>query len=247
MMELLDPARISVVMDNVWADMNAPGFWLGVAQITWIDLLLAGDNAVVIALACRNLPERQRFWGLVLGAGVAVLLRLMFALVAANLMALPYVKLVGGVALLFVALKLLWPEEENDKQVKASERLWEAVAVITIADVVMSLDNVLAIAAASKGEPLLLIFGVAASIPLILAGSKMLMWVFDRLPALIWAGAALLGWIAGDVIADDFVVRELLARRYGHVTHEAFEIAGAVLVLAIGVILQRLRQKPDSA
>lgn len=247
MAQLLDPAQVGAIMDNAWVSMNAPGFWVSVAQITWIDLLLAGDNAVVIALACRNLPQRQRMWGLVLGAGVAVLLRLMFALIAANLMALPYVKLVGGVALLFVAIKLLIPDDDDEKEIKAADRLWKAVAVITVADVVMSLDNVLAIAAASRGDALLLIFGVAASVPLILAGSRLLMWLFDRTPALIWAGAALLGWIAGDVIASDPVSRALLPQQYAGVGHEVFEIAGAALILAVGFVLWLQRSAKGAA
>jgi YjbE family integral membrane protein len=244
MTELIIPAHWNAVLATAWADMNAPGFWLGVVRITWIDLLLAGDNAIVIAMACRNLPRRQRMWGLVLGSGVAVLLRVVFALIIALLMNLPYVNLVGGLALLYVAVKLLKPEDHGDENVRSSERLWGAVSVIAIADVVMSLDNVIAIAAASRGHALLLIFGVAASVPLILVGAGWLMKLLERLPVLIWAGAALLGWIAGEVIAADPITKALLTQHYGSealATAESGLALGCVaLIFAAGLIARRL-------
>lgn len=186
-----------------------PEYWLSVLKIIWIDILLSGDNALVIALACRNLPDQQRKWGMILGAGAAVTLRVVFATIIVVLMTIPYLKLVGGLALLVIAAKLLVPDHE-DEDVDAASNLWQAVRLIVLADVVMSLDNVIAIAAAADGSVSLLIFGLIVSIPLIIAGAALIMAVLDRLPILVWAGAALLGWIAGHVIATDIGVEPYL-------------------------------------
>src|SRR5262249_25274033 len=129
-----------------------PQFWISVVQIIWINVLLSGDNAIVIALACRNLPRKQRFAGMVLGTGVALVLRLIFATIVSTLMLLPYVKIVGGAALLWIAVKLLAPSEDSGDEHSASESLWHAVRLIAIADVVMSLDNVIAVAAVADGS-----------------------------------------------------------------------------------------------
>ena len=154
---------------------------------------------------------------MILGAGAAILLRILFTLVVTALMGLPFLKIVGGLALFYIAIKLLTPEEEDDKsaEIHASERLWKAVRVIAAADVVMSLDNVIAISGASKGNVALFVFGLMASIPLIVAGARVVMGLLSRFPVLIWAGGALLGWIAGQVIATDPVVRDLLTARFG--------------------------------
>ena len=135
----------------LWADLMTPAFWLAVGQIIWINILLSGDNAVVIALACRSLPPRQRFWGILLGAGAAVVLRILFTVVIAQIMAIPFLKLVGGLLLLWIAVKLVVPSEEADEDsVKAGDTLLRAVWLVTVADIVMSLDNVIAIAAAAE-------------------------------------------------------------------------------------------------
>jgi len=157
----------------------------------------------VIALACRGLAPRQRLWGMILGAGVAVILRIIFTGIVATLMELPYLKLVGGLALVVIAAKLLVPEEEDEEGVESASHLWAAVQIVVVADIVMSLDNVIAVAAAANGSVPLLILGLAISIPLIVAGAALIMALLNRLPILVWAGAALLGWIAGDVIATD--------------------------------------------
>lgn len=243
-MDVLDPASWNAMFDTLWLDMHQPTFWLGVLQIIWIDILLAGDNAVVIALACRNLPPHQRVWGMVLGAGVAVLLRILFTLVVATLMTLPFLKLAGGVALLFIAIKLLVPEHgEDHPQVEGSNRLWQAVRIVALADIVMSLDNVIAIAAASKGNAALFVFGLAASVPLIIGGAALVMSLLTRYPILVWAGAALLGWVAGELIATDPAVRGFVADYLNPQIMPSFAvmigILGILIVVGVGWLLRR--------
>src|SRR5690349_22824452 len=183
--------------------MAEPTFWVAVGKIIWINVLLSGDNALVIALACRGLDPKQRLWGMIFGAGAAVLLRIIFTGIVATLMELPYLKLVGGLALLVIAAKLLVPEDEDESGVDAASHLWAAVQIVAIADIVMSLDNVIAVAAAANGSIPLLVIGLAISVPLIVAGAALIMALLTRLPALVWAGAGLLGWIAGEVMATD--------------------------------------------
>src|SRR5438874_9309334 len=183
--------------------MLQPAFWIAVGKIIWINVLLSGDNALVIALACRGLAPRQRLWGMVLGAGAAVILRIIFTGIVASLMELPYLKLLGGLALVVSAAKLLVPEREDEEGVESASHLWAAVQIVVIADIVMSLDNVIAVAAAANGSMVLLVLGLAISVPLIVGGAALIMALLNSLPILVWAGAALLGWIAGDVIATD--------------------------------------------
>ena len=202
-MALFDPATYGSMYASFLLESSRPEYWVAVLKIIWIDLLLSGDNALVIALACRGLPPRQRMWGMILGAGAAVGLRVIFASVVTTLMTMPYLKLIGGIALIFIAAKLLIPEKEDESKIGHADSLWQAIRLIVIADVVMSLDNVIAIAAAADGSLTLLVFGLLVSIPLIIAGAALIMKVLDRLPILVWAGAALLGWIAGHVIATD--------------------------------------------
>ena len=209
--QVVDPANIGAFFAQVQTDMQTPAFWLAVGKIIWINVLLSGDNALVIAMACRGLAPRQRLWGMVIGAGIAVVLLIAFTGIVAKLMVLPYLKLVGGVALLAIAAKLLVPEEEGDG-VTAGTSLWHAIRIVVIADIVMSLDNVIAVAAAANGQLPLLILGLAISIPMIIAGAALIMMVLDRFPILIWLGATLLGWIAGDVIATDPAVHPFLQR-----------------------------------
>jgi YjbE family integral membrane protein len=177
-----------------------------VLQIVWIDLLLSGDNAIVIALACRNLPENQRKVGMLLGAGVAIGLRIIFAVMISYLLGVPFLKLIGGLLLLWIGVKLAMGEDEAHEEVNASEQLWGAVRTIAIADAVMSLDNVLAISAASHGNFWLFTFGLLLSIPLIIFGAQLITSIIERFPVFIWLGAALLGWIAGEMIAQDTVL-----------------------------------------
>jgi YjbE family integral membrane protein len=232
-------------------------FWIAVAQIIWINILLSGDNAVVIALACRTLPPRQRFWGMILGAGVAVLLRIIFTGIVTQLMALPFLKLVGGVLLLWIAVKLIVPEEgHGEGKIQAGESLWRAVRIIAIADIVMSLDNVIAIAAAADSAAarvdvaqanlvkiVLIGFGLATSIPLIIAGSALLMMILERYPILVWAGAALLGWVAGEIMIKDPAVVGWLGDATVDKLHLWAAALGAAFVVGLGLLLTRGRRR----
>jgi YjbE family integral membrane protein len=243
-------------------------FWIGLLQIIWIDLLLSGDNAVVIALACRGLPEKQRKWGILLGAGAAVGLRIIFALAITYLLAVPFLKLVGGLLLFWIATKLIVGEEGGDGHgnIEESDNLWKAVRTVAIADAVMSLDNVIAIAAASHGNVWLFIFGLALTIPLIIFGSTLILGIIERFPVFVWAGAALLGWIAGEMLlSDPVVLRQLAAWGTGLVTpvevtqtypvglkpvalaHYGSAVIGALIVLAIGYVLRKRRDEAASA
>jgi YjbE family integral membrane protein len=262
LLQVFDPAGASALLSQFQADLQSPTFWLAVGKIVWINVLLSGDNALVIAMACRGLAPRQRVWGMTIGAGIAVILLIAFTGIVAKLMVLPYLKLVGGVALLVIAAKLLVPEEEGD-DVTAGTSLWHAIRIVVIADIVMSLDNVIAVAAAANGELPLLILGLAVSIPMIIAGAALIMLVLDRFPILVWLGAILLGWIAGDVIATDpadhpFLQRVLDGqiafnfdatssifnwsphiRLDGDVDEYICSILGAITVLVVGSIWRR--------
>jgi YjbE family integral membrane protein len=208
--QILDPAIVGGVLAQFRHEVVEPTFWVAVGKIIWINILLSGDNALVIAMACRGLRPRHRAWGMVLGAGAAVVLRIIFTGVVATLMELPYLKLVGGLALLVIAAKLLVPDNESEDDVDTASHLLAAIQIVVIADIVMSLDNVIAVAAAANGSVPLLILGLAISIPLIVAGAALIMALLTRLPILVWAGAALLGWIAGEVIATDPAVHPKL-------------------------------------
>jgi YjbE family integral membrane protein len=211
LLQALDPANLSTFFAQLQTDMQRPAFWLAVGKIIWINVLLSGDNALVIAMACRGLHGRHRFWGMVIGAGIAVVLLIAFTGIVATLMVLPYLKLAGGLALLAIAAKLLVPEDEDD-EIAAGTTLWHAVRIVVIADIIMSLDNVIAVAAAANGQLSLLILGLAISIPMIIAGAALIMLVLDRFPILVWLGAMLLGSIAGEVIASDPAVVPFLHR-----------------------------------
>ncbi|WP_425909391.1 TerC family protein [Nitrobacter sp. TKz-YC02] len=227
LLHVFDLTTIASAFDQFRNDVDDPAFWLAVGKIIWIDIVLSGDNALVIALACRGLPPQLRFWGVMLGAGAAVGLRIIFAGIITTLMGLPYLKLAGGLALLVIATKLLLPERQSEEEIPAAGRLWAAVRVVVVADFVMSLDNVIAIAAAAKGSVPLLIIGLAVSVPLIVTGAALIMMLLTRLPFLIWAGSALLGWVAGEVIATDPAVAPQL--------HQFFDTgAGTFLDAVLG-------------
>jgi YjbE family integral membrane protein len=228
--------------------LDEPGFWLAVVQIIWIDILLSGDNAVVIALACRKLPPSQRMWGIVLGTLVAITLRVAFTGIVTQMMTMPYVKLVGGALLFWIAVKLLGGEENGRTgKIEAVDNLWQAIRIVAIADVVMSLDNIIAVAAAARGSYALLMFGLAASIPLIMAGAALVIALLERFPVIVWAGAALLGWIAGEIIASDPLFAQHLDPATAHGVRLAVATAGALLVLFIGMLRRRWtrRSAPD--
>jgi YjbE family integral membrane protein len=222
------------------------GFWISVLQIIAIDILLGGDNAIVIALACRRLPEEQRkqgiFWGVVGAIGLRVIL-IFFAL---QLLAIPFLKIVGGALLLWIGIKLLQPEDDGEHgKIEGSTHLWGAIRTIIIADAVMSLDNVIAVAAAAKGDLSLVIFGILVSIPIVVWGSKFVLKLMDRLPVVITFGGALLGWIAGDMLLGDAVVKPYLEGQPGWLKYVA-STAGALLVVAVGTWLAKRAVRPKA-
>lgn len=207
-----------------------------ILQIIWINILLSGDNAVVIALACRGLPDKQRNIGIALGAGAAIVLRIIFTLMTTQLMGLPWLKAIGALALIWIAVKLIVPEEASEDSIAGHDSLFKAVQTVAIADVVMSLDNVIAIAAAAKGHTGLIIFGLVVSIPLVIAGSSLLMKVIDRFPILVWAGAALLGWISGELFVEDPGVIQMIGK---HLPALPAQIGAALLVLVLGYFFKK--------
>jgi YjbE family integral membrane protein len=239
------------------------GFWTTVFEIILINILLSGDNAILIALACRKLPRPQRKWGMIIGAGVASVLLIVFTGVISTLITLPYLKLVGGCALLWIAFRLL-VSDADEHHVEAVDDLWRAVRIIVVADVIMSFDNVIAVAAAARGSYVLLGLGLMVSIPIVIFGAALIMALLERFPALVWVGAALLGGIAGDLIMEDPAVRQFLpatatltfapqsiifggsANHGPEITVDPIEVAswliGAVIVLAAALWSLRSRR-----
>jgi len=228
------------------AQLGYAAFWLAVLQIIFINMLLSGDNAVVIAMACRGLPPHQRRWGLVIGAGLAVILLIIFAEIVTRLMLLPYLKLIGGAALLYIAAKLLVPEAADKNEIEAVAHLWRAVRIVVVADIIMSLDNIIAVAAVARGDLLLIAISLIVSIPLVIAGAALIMLLLDRFPILIWAGAALLGWVGGETIATDPALAGHLAAKFGEQFAQQVEFAaagaGAAFVIAAGGLWRRLSE-----
>ncbi|MBI5430393.1 MAG: TerC family protein [Nitrosomonadales bacterium] len=214
--------------------LQSPQFWVDVFKIIMIDLLLSGDNAVVIALACRNLPEAQRRKGILYGVGGAIGLRIVLTFFAVSLLALPYLKLVGALLLIWIGIKLILPEDEahGEGNIKAEAHLWGAIKTIIVADFVMSLDNVLGVAAAAKGNTALLVFGLLISIPLIAWSSQLVLKLIDRFAFIIYAGGALLGYVAGEMLVGEALFKPLVeAQHYLHWLVPAF---CALFVLAMG-------------
>ncbi len=209
-----------------------PEFWVGLLKIIWINILLSGDNAVVIALAARGLPPEQQRKAILFGSGAAVVLRIGLTIIAAWLMALQGLQIVGGLLLLWIGAQLLANEEESDADSKEQANLMSAVRTILIADVVMSLDNVIGVAAAAKGDQSLLIIGLAISIPLVVFGSSMMIKLMERYPAIITFGAALIGWVGGETIASDVMLKDFVADNGWF--HYACSLAGAAIVILLG-------------
>jgi YjbE family integral membrane protein len=214
--------------------LSSAQFWVDVVKIIVIDLLLSGDNAVVIALACRNLPQSQRNKGILYGVIGAIGLRVVLTFFAVNLLALPFLKLVGALLLLWIGIKLTLPEEDahGDGSIKAESHLWGAVKTIIVADFVMSLDNVVGVAGAAHGNAMLLIFGLLVSIPLIAWSSQLVLKLIDRFPYIILAGGALLGYVAGEMLAGEALLKSFLETR--PLLGELIPWAGAALVLLTG-------------
>lgn len=215
-------------------DIANPQFWVAVLQIIAIDIVLGGDNAVVIALACRRLPEKQRNLGIFWGVFGAIGLRVILIFFALSLLAVPFLKIIAALLLLWIGIKLLQPEPaSHDHQIDASTTLMGAIKTIIIADAVMSLDNVIAIAGAAKDSIGLVIFGLVVSVPIIVWGSKLVMKLMDRFPIVIIIGAGLLGWIAGDMGITDAVTKEWVNANAAFL-HWLAPAGGALLVVVIG-------------
>ena len=220
-------------------EFTSPEFWVALGQIIMIDILLGGDNAVVIALASRRLPDAQRKQAIFWGMFGAVALRVVLIFFALQLLKVPFLKIVGGLLLLWIGIKLLMPhDEDGGHDIAASTNLLGAVKTIIVADAVMSLDNVIGIAGAAKDHLGLVVFGLLFSIPIIIWGSRFVLTLMDRFPIVIVFGAALLGWIGGGMIVDDVVLKHWTAP-YGAPLHYAAAAAGALLVVAVGKLLGR--------
>ncbi len=226
-------------------EFGSPAFWVAVIQIIAIDIVLGGDNAVVIALASRRLPLQQRnkaiFWG-VFGA---IALRVILIFFALQLLQIPYLKIVGGILLFWIGLKLMMPQDEGGHEIDASSNLMGAIKTIIVADAVMSLDNVIAIAGAAKGSLGLVIFGLVVSVPIIVWGSKLVLMLMDRFPIVIVGGAALLGWIGGDMLVHDIVVKDWMMANAAWLKYGG-PIIGAAFVIVVGKMLAA-RRKPAAA
>ena len=227
-------------------EFGSAAFFVALLQIIWVNILLSGDNAVVIALAARSLPADQQKKAIVIGSAAAIVMRIILTLVAAQLLQLPWLKLIGALLLVYIGVSLLMPEGEEEGGGAAKAGLMAAIRTILIADLVMSLDNVIAVAAAAMGDTVLLVLGLAISIPLVIFGSTLLLKVIERFPLIVWAGAALLGWIAGELFVNDPALHPEAIEASMGLSHHGAEIAagvvGALIVLAIGKVLLARRR-----
>ena len=226
-------------------------FWVAVGQIILIDILLGGDNAVVIALACRQLPENQRLKGILWGTAGAILLRVALIAFAISLLEVPFLKIAGAALLIWIGVKLITPHDEDAHgNIQASDKLWSAVKTVIVADLVMSIDNVIAIAGAAQNageqhQMALVILGLVVSIPIIVWGSQIVLKLMDRFPVIILLGGMLLGWIAGGMFQTDPMLKDLIPQEQSW--HYALGAAGALLVLAIGQALKARRARGKKA
>ncbi len=212
-------------------------FWIGLLKIIWINIILSGDNAVVIALAARSLPHSQQKKAVLFGSGAAVAMRIGLTVVAVKLLEMPYLQIIGGVLLLWIGVQLLSEDEGEEGEGKHHGSLMAAIRTILIADLVMSLDNVIAVAAAAKGSMVLLVLGLAISIPLVIFGSTLMIRLMERYPFIVTLGAALIGWVAGETISNDTALHDFVLSNAW--VHSAGPVVGAALVLGLGTWLQK--------
>jgi len=249
-------------VSGILAQFSQPQFWVAVVQIIWIDIILSGDNAVVIAMACRGLPARQRRRGMIIGAGAAAALLIVFTITVSVLMALPFLRLISACALVWIAVKLVGPDQHDGTGApQAADSLWRAVRIVVVADVIMGLDNAVAVAAVANGRYVLLGLGLAISIPIVVAGSALVMALIERFPIIVWAGGAVLGWVAGELFVRDPVIaarvkglvlmdldansvisvatRHLAEQLSLNLTELGFGVLGAVIVVLAGGIWRR--------
>jgi YjbE family integral membrane protein len=233
---------------NLSADFSSPQFWWDVFSIFIVNGLLSGDNAVLIALACRSLPRRERIWGMAIGAGVASMLLIAFTAVVSSLMQLPYLRFVSGLILVWIAMRLAGPaDHDGEGAPEAAKNLWRAVRLVVVADIVMSLDNVVAVAAIANGQYILLGLGLVISIPIVIGGSALVLALMERFPIIVWIGAAILGWVAGGLLATDPMVQQHLSaaahmdvgvdvRLFGAARHHDLRFGLDLFQIAIGAI-----------
>jgi YjbE family integral membrane protein len=230
-------------------ELVSQAFWIGLAKIIGVNVILSGDNAVVIALAARSLPRKQQTQAVIWGSAAAIVLRVLLTLFAVALLTLPWLKLVGSLLLFWIGIKLLIPEEGGD-EIEASDQLLAAIKTILVADLVMSLDNVIAVAAAARGSVVLLILGLAISIPLVIFGATLLLKLMERFPVIITIGAGLIGWVAGEMLVADSALEGWftgLGVQYveGHPKVGGFSLeilaglVGIVIVVAAGTLLAK--------
>jgi YjbE family integral membrane protein len=229
----------------VMPDLSSAVFWAALWKIIIANIILSGDNAVVIAMACHNLSDKYRRPAIFFGSAGAIVLRIVFCAIIGFLLGVPYLKLVGGALLLWIGVKLVM-QEEDEANIKAHDNLWAAIWTIIVADAVMSLDNAIAIAAAAKNDYLLITIGLLISIPLIIFGSQLILKVMGRFPIIITIGAGLIGWIAGDVGITDPAVHDLV-EPYGHWIDYAAKIGGAAFVILLGKALAARTQRKHVA
>ncbi len=222
--------------------VNHPDFWIGLVKIIWINIILSGDNAVVIALAARSLPPEQQRKAILFGSGAAVVLRIVLTVVAAKLLELSFLQIVGGCLLLWIGLQLLTSHDEEEGAGKGTGTMMAAIRTILIADLVMSLDNVIAVAAAAGGNMLLLILGLAISIPLVIFGSTLMIKLMERFPVIVILGAGLIGWVGGETIMNDKLLHGFVEANPA--LHYLAAAAGAALVVGLGLWLQKRNTAP---
>jgi YjbE family integral membrane protein len=257
-------------VSSILAQFSQPQFWAAIVQIIWIDIVLSGDNAVVIAMACRGLPVRQRRMGMIIGAGVAAALLIVFTITVSALLSLPYLRLISACALIWIAVNLVGPSRNDEANTPpAAAGLWRAVRIVVIADVIMGLDNAVAIAAIANGRYLLLGLGLAISIPIVFAGSAIVLALIERFPIIVWAGGAVLGWVAGELFVSDPVIEsrlsvlgltdfDLNSAVSGAVRHFADQVGlslaelvfgalGALIVILAGAMWRRARRSKGSS
>jgi len=226
-------------------DFGTPQFWIAVLEIIAVNILLSGDNAVVIALACRNLSPRRRRQGILWGVLGAIVLRIALTFFAMALLANPYLKLVGAALLLWIGVRLIAEEEDSDRKVRASDRLVAAIGTIIVADLVMSLDNVMAVAAAAKGNLSLIVFGLAVSIPIVIVGAQLIIRLLQKYPILVIGGGGLLGYIAGEMAVEDPAVAPWIAENASQLAAFA-PLAGFAAVVVAATWLTRRRARVRS-
>jgi len=220
-------------------EVLSQAFWIGLLKIIGVNIILSGDNAVVIALAARSLPQRQQMQAVIWGSGAAIVMRVILTLFAVALLTLPWLKLIGSLLLFWIGVKLLIPEDD-DAEIQASDKLLSAIKTILIADLVMSLDNVIAVAAAAGGSVVLLILGLAISIPLVIFGATLLIKLMERFPIIITIGAALIGWVAGEMLVTDAALTNwftALGMQYKDAKPYVYGWSVELLAGALGVVI----------